>query len=418
MLNRRSLLFSAPAAALAAGATSSLAATDGSLEVPMRVSPQMLDQCLVRATEAGLPGVSAVIGTRRGIAWSGCAGLADIVAGTPITADHVFGVGSITKVFVAVVVLQLVQEGRLSLTDLPAKVLDPVALQGIANLSPDGVEHATVAQLLAHTSGVPSWEDDPNWIRHGRGRDLDPYHIWGRSEALDYVRDHPATSSPGAAFNYSNSGYTILGLLIERVAHRTAAQEIRKRILAPLNLNDTYLEGFEVGHPGRTPHRYHYATAAFREAAGIAPAFVEVRPNLIDVSPSNLSVEWTAGGVVSSPNNLTRFAIALRDGRLLNPSSLGCMQDWKPARPYADMGHGLFRYKSPDGALQGHNGSVLGFTGSLWWAETGDVAVAVLANVGAMHAGVAPPAAYDVALLSDFRTLAHRFATEGAGGAP
>jgi D-alanyl-D-alanine carboxypeptidase len=374
----------------------------------------MLDDRLAEAARAGLPGVSAAIATRRGIVWSGCAGLADMAAGRPITPAHLFGVGSITKVFVAVVVLQLAQEGRLSLTDRPADHLDAAVLRGIANASGESASQATVAQLLSHTGGVPSWEDDPAWIRRGRGHDLDPGHIWGRLEALDYIRGHPAIGAPGAGFSYSNSGYTLLGLLIEQVTQNTAAQEIRQRILAPLKLDDTYLEGFEIGRPERTPRRYHYATQAFREAAGVAAGFAEVRPGLIDVSPSNLSVEWTAGGIISSPRELATFAIALRDGLLLNPSSLAVLRDWKPARPHADMGHGLFRFKGRTGETLGHNGSTLGFTGSLWWAEAGDIAVAALANVGAMHAGATPPTAYDVALFSDFKSLAQRFAAQNS----
>jgi D-alanyl-D-alanine carboxypeptidase len=376
------------------------------------VTPRMLDDCLVKATQAGLPGVSAAIATRQGVVWSGCAGLADVAAGRPITPAHLFGVGSITKVFVAVVVLQLVREGRLSLTDKPATRLGAEVLSGVANASSDSATQATVAQLLSHTGGVPSWEDDPAWIRHGRGQDLDPGRAWGRLEALDYIRGHPAIAAPGAGFSYSNSGYTLLGLLIEQATQRTAAQEIRQRILEPLKLADTYLEGFETGRAERTPRRYHYATQAFREAAGVAPAFAEVRADLIDVSTSNLSVEWTAGGMISSPRDLVTFAIALRDGRLLDPSRLAVMRDWKPARPYADMGHGVFRFKGRGGETQGHNGSTLGFTSSLWWAEAGDVAVAALANVGAMHAGATPPTAYDVALFSEFNSLAQRFAAQ------
>ena len=379
------------------------------------VTQRMLDDCLAKATQGGLPGVSAAIATRQGVIWAGCAGLGDVVAGKPITLDHLFGVGSITKVFVAVVILQLVQEGRLSLDDKPADHLGMQALKGIANVSSDAATQTTIGQLLSHTSGAPSWEDDPAWIRHGRGQNLDPGHIWGRLEALDYIRGRPATSLPGAGFNYSNSGYTLLGLMIEQVTQRTAAHEIRRRILDPLELGDTYLEGFEPGQPHRTPRRYHYATPAFRETAGIAPGFSEVRPDLIDVSTSNLSVEWTAGGIVSSPRDLVTFAIALRDGRLLDQASLLSLRDWKPARPHADMGLGVFRFKDPDGALQGHNGSVLGFTGSLWWAEAGDVAVAVLANAGTMHAGDTPPAASDVALGSDFTASAQRFAAQSTG---
>ncbi len=107
---------------------------------------------------------------------------------------------------------------------------------------------------------------------------------------------------------------------------------------------------------------------------------------MIDVSASNLSVEWTAGGMVSTPADLVRFATALRDGRLLKPESLALMEAWGPARRALAMGQSLFRFFRTAEPLIGHNGSVLGFTGSLVWAEQGDVVIAVLSNVGTMNA--------------------------------
>ena len=116
--------------------------------------------------------------------------------------------------------------------------------------------------------------------------------------------------------------------------------------------------------------------------------------------------------MISSPRDLAAFALALRDGRLLAMPSLAYMRQWQPARSYAAMGHGLFRFTTPMGAFLGHAGSVLGFTGGLGWTEGEDAVIAVLANVGAMHAGETPPAAYDVALNSDFTRLALHYARQ------
>jgi D-alanyl-D-alanine carboxypeptidase len=401
---RRELMVAAGAAALLGDA--SVPVTPAQRHAG-EITPAILADSLERSTRGGPPALSAAIATRRGVIWTGVAGLADLGAGLAIDEANVFGIGSITKLFVAVVILQLIEQHRLALDANPRALLGAIATHGIAN-----ADTATIGELLAHSAGIPSWEDDPAWIKRGRGSGIDTHHHWAKTEALDYIRGAPATAAPGTEFHYSNSGYTLLGMIIESITQQSAAAEIRHRILTPLALADTWLDGFEPGRPDRLPHRYHYATDVFRRDAGVAPAFAEVRPGLIDATGSNLSVEWTAGGIVSSPRDLATFGLALRDGRLLSPASLAYMRQWAPARSYAEMGHGLFRFSTPTGAFQGHAGSVLGFTGGLGWAEDEDAVLAVLANVGAMHSGETPPAAYDIALNSDFTALALSFARQ------
>lgn len=376
-----------------------------------QVTPQQLQAALEGAVTKGAPGISAAIATRDGVIWTGTAGYADIKARTPIQTSHLFGVGSITKVFVTTVIMQLAQEGRLNLDSTAADILGPDVTKGIAN-----ADRATLAQLLAHTGGVISWEDDPRWIREGRGNKLKPSHIWGKTEPLDYIRGpkHAALNEPGEKHNYSNTNYTLLGLVIEKITGQTAEAEIRRRVLEPLNLRSTFLEGFEPFDTSRLPHRYHWATPTFEETAGIAKGFQRVRPDLIDATGSNLSVEWTAGGMVSTPSDLAIFALALRDGRIVSPASLKFMTQWTPARKGSEVGHGLFRTQSDTVATIGHNGSVLGFTGSFYWTEQGDAIVAVLSNVGTMHAGDVPTSAAHFAHQPEFATLAVQFAQQHA----
>jgi len=184
------------------------------------------------------------------------------------------------------------------------------------------------------------------------------------------------------------------------VTGEEAVDEIHRRILTPLGLEDIHLEGFEPVPPGQLAHRYHWATPTFRQDAGVNAAFPEVHPGLIDASSSNLSVEWTAGGMVATARDLALYAVALRDGRLLKPESMKFMTEWSPAGEGAQVGHNVFRSVYPGGvAVIGHDGDVLGFTGSFYWVEGADVAVAVVGNVGSMHstsAGTGPAAAEKV----------------------
>lgn len=357
---------------------------------------------LARAVAAGCPGMAAAVADRRGVVWTGAAGWADVGRRVPLSAEDVFPIGSISKTFTAVVILQLAAEGRLSLDATAADVLGAAAVAGIAN-----ADAATLDQLLSHTGGVPSWEDDPAWIREGRGARYDPTRRWAKTDVLAYVRGpgHAPLSTPGAAFHYANTNYTLLGMVVERVAGRAAEAEIRRRVLRPLGLRRTGFEGLERRHAPR-PRRYHYATDTFRRDAGVSPRFPEVRPGLIEVSASEVALEWTAGGMVSTVRELALFGLALRQGRLLPPAAMRRLMAWRalpgevdpagrPAR--AEVGHGLFRIQRPGGpVLIGHGGDVLGSTGELCWMEAGDVLVAVLANVGTMHAGETPPDAKDV----------------------
>ncbi|MFT4604147.1 MAG: D-alanyl-D-alanine carboxypeptidase [Rhodothermales bacterium] len=364
-----------------------------------------LQGLLEEAISDGVPGLSAAIATSRGVVWTGTAGLADVQAGKPITSDLLFGIGSITKTFVAVVILQLAEEGALSLDATAAHVLGD-AVAGIPN-----ADRATIAQLLNHTGGVPSWEDDPLWIREGRGDALDPAHLWGKTETLPYIVGHQPLDEPGAAYSYANTNYTLLGMIIERATGNDPVAEIHRRILDPLELEDIRLEGFEPVPTDRLPHRYHWATEDFLRDAGVNAAFSEVRPGLIDATASNLSVEWTAGGMVATARDLAIYAVALRDGRLLKPESMDFMLTWFPAGNNTQIGHNLFRTEYPDGlAVIGHSGSVLGFTGSLYWVEGADVVVSVVSNVGTMHSGRVPGSAGSVARSRAFMDLARAVA--------
>ncbi|KAH7395460.1 beta-lactamase/transpeptidase-like protein [Cadophora sp. MPI-SDFR-AT-0126] len=364
---------------------------------------EALQATLQESVDAGVPGIVAAISSSKGLLWSSSAGYADIEDSKSANTVHVFGIGSITKVFVAVVILQLIEEKKLTLTTKLGDLLKPEILDGIANAA-----DATIDRLLSHTSGVESWEDDPTWRVEGRGRDLDPARIWGKTDTLKYIRrPNPSGPKPGE-WDYSNTGYTLLGLVIEKLTGNTAESEIRVRILHPLGMRSTYFEGFEEPGEGPVTSRYHWATETFIKEAGICPIFTRPKGDLINASASNLSVEWAAGGIVSSASDLLKFIISLRDRRLVSASSLDVMRTWQLVEGGTEQGHGIFRWPSPKGygTWIGHHGGVLGFTASLWWKEEGDVAVCLLSNVGTMHCGQVPSSSGAVFSKSDFLKLA------------
>jgi D-alanyl-D-alanine carboxypeptidase len=103
-----------------------------------------------------------------------------------------------------------------------------------------------------------------------------------------------------------------------------------------------WVEGYQQEPSNQLPSRYQFNTDAFRSSAGIAPILTVPRPDLLDVSAASLAPEWAAGGLVATAHDLASFALALRDGRLVNRKQLAFMQQWRTAEPGMQVGHGLF----------------------------------------------------------------------------
>ena len=356
---------------------------------------------LAQGLARGMPSISVAIATRQGVIWSDAVGYADLPSRSLAHTGYLYGIGSITKMFVACVIEQLVDEGRLSLDATGAELLGSETVAGIPNAA-----RATVRQLLDHTSGVPSWEFDSEWIRHGRGSAMDVAHIWGKTEALDYLKSgrDKASNEPGLGYGYSNSNYTLLGLIIEKVTGHEAVLEIHERLLSPRGLTDIRFEGFEPVDAARVPSRYHFATADFVRDAGLHPSFRRVGRQLIDVSRSNLSTEWTAGAVLATARDLALFVRDLRDGQVVGAAALRRMEAFKATDDRdEDMGQGLALDRYGREQLIGYTGNVLGFGAAVGWVPGEDVVVALLTNVGAMHAG--DTAYYPEKLLKSSRVI-------------
>jgi D-alanyl-D-alanine carboxypeptidase len=347
---------------------------------------------LVLGIALGIPGLSVAVGAGDHLAWAGVAGYSDLLRKVPVKIDDRFGVGSITKTFVARVILQLVQEGTLDLQRTAVDYLDLESVRDVPN-----TDRATLVQLLNHQSGIPDWESQEAWIRNARGDGAELGRVWGKAEALEYVRRKhiPADHEPGQRHTYSNTNYTILGLIIQAVTGNDVASEIRGRILRPLHLEDTFFESFEEV-PGGTVHHYQYATPRFAQVAGVHRGFPEIRPYLVESTAANLSSEWTAGGMVSSAKDLVRWAQAMRNGELLGPAmQKEAFRYYPPEESSGSEGQymqGVHRISNfhNDRAALGHGGGTLGFTAKMYWLEQTDIVVVLLTNVGQMHSGLRP----------------------------
>lgn len=353
---------------------------------------QVLKDAMVSGMTLGIPGMSVAIGYKNELIWTGTEGYSDILKKTPVKTDDKFGIGSITKTFVARVILQLAEEGKIDLHKTTADYVDLEIVSRVPN-----ADKASILQLINHQSGVPTWEFDPDWIRDGRGDRMKLGHVWGKTETLKYITDDRAKADfePGEQYAYSNTNYTLLGLIIEEVTGNDLMTEIRNRIFKPLELNQIFLESFEKIEGGTVSH-YHYATPAFKKNAGVHPKFKEIRPYLVESTPANLSPEWAAGGMVASASELVRWAQAIKNGELLGeemqkevfkyypPKSIS-----NPNREYLQGVSSTLNYYDGEKAF-GHSGGTLGFTAMMFWLEESDLTIVLLTNVGRMHSDVNP----------------------------
>jgi D-alanyl-D-alanine carboxypeptidase len=310
--------------------------------------------------QAGIPGVVVVAGAP-GSSWEAAAGVADVSTGAPMTLEHRFRIASVTKLFVAAVVLQLVDEGALSL-DAEVDLIDG---------------GPTVRQLLNHTSG----------LRHAAEMNelLEPYRQ-DRSyrpdltprDALARIASKPRLFSPGEGWSYTGSNYVVLGLLVEEATGSSLRDELRRRITDPLGLADTELPELNATPAGLTRG---YLPADNPVFPGPGPDPVDVT----DIEPFG----WGGGGMVSTARDLARFLQALLGGEVISPATRAEMLSTVPSDWEESDGYGLGIEEvtslwgleaSTCGSAWGHFGFSLGFTTIALASETGDRQVVVMFN--------------------------------------
>ncbi|MFD7594692.1 serine hydrolase domain-containing protein [Kitasatospora sp. NPDC059812] len=323
------------------------------------VVQQRLD-ALVR--QDGVPGALATVRDRNGHTRTYTAGVGDLATGAAVPVDGQVRAGSNTKSFTAVVVLQLVAEGKV---DLEASL--DTYLPGLVRGTGAGGEidgrKITVRQILQHTSGLPDYTHflpDQSLSQYHEPRDL-----------LDLALAQKPDFEPGKGWKYCNTGYLIAGLIIQKVTGRPAGEEITRRVIDRIGLRHTYFptQGDMTVHE-RHPHGY------VTEEPGDQP---------LDVTEQDMSWAWTAGALVSTNSDLNRFFRALLGGELLAPAQLAQMQITVPAEymgPGGRYGLGLAsRPLSCGGVYWGHGGTLPGYATRGGVTEDGraaDIAVTTL----------------------------------------
>ncbi|MEX1170833.1 MAG: serine hydrolase domain-containing protein [Chloroflexota bacterium] len=316
----------------------------------------------LRATY-GMPGVSAAILFPDGTMWRATSGFADVATKRRLTADTEFAVASISKTFLAALILVLDDEGGLDVetpatTYLPDLAIDPTI---------------TIRQLLDHTSGLHDYFYDPDI---DRALLADRTRVWTAEEALSHVG--MPYFEPGAGWHYSNTNYVVLGQVAEAVGGAPLAEQLRTRFLAPLGLDHTHYQGVEKPL-GPVARAYRFSGPGLR----LRPIPLSDRSNIVPFT-SVVTAAGSAGSIASTADDLVIWARALYGGRVLSPASLTAMvadvavtAPFKPSIPY---GLGVQAATVDGRPTLGHSGRLLGSRTVVRWLPDQGMAIAVLTN--------------------------------------
>jgi D-alanyl-D-alanine carboxypeptidase len=272
-----------------------------------------------------------------------------------------FRVASVTKTFVATVVLQLVAEGKVGLDDLVDRRLP--------GLLPDGGA-ITVRELLNHTSGLFDYDEDKSWqetvIAH-------PDREWSPRELVAVATAHGLLFPPGTAWFYSDTNYEVLGLLVEAVTGTTLERELRERIFEPLGLAATSFPNAPA-IDGAHAHGYvGWRTLPWLPAGTLVDATTLVSP----------SIWWAASAIVANADDLARFYAALLGGRLVRADLLAAMRTPSPVTSATlfRYGFGLEQFRTDCGRAYGHLGDGLGYRTAVYARADGRRVAVVMVNI-------------------------------------
>ena len=326
------------------------------------LGPQ-LDQVLAQqAVDNKIPGLTATISFPDGSTWNGANGLGDPTRNIAVEPDTTFVVGSITKTFVTAAIMQLVDEGKLSLDD-PLSKWKPDYPNG---------ENITLRMLLGHTSGLYDYFNHPEYNLRVFN---EPDHHWTPQEVLDNFVLEPKFP-PGEGYHYSNTNFLLLGLVVEAATGKPLGDVLKERFFEPLGLDHTFDQS------SATPPPPGGALGCLQRESGpiCLDDGTDYRPTL-----SAATVAYGAGDIVSTSSDLAEWVKALYGGDVVSADSLAQMTDW---HQYAQEAYGLGTRARTIGGHQafGHTGSLRGFDAAMWYTPDLDTSMVTLTNRGRIDA--------------------------------
>ncbi|MCR8856881.1 beta-lactamase family protein [Bacillus pseudomycoides] len=332
-----SLLYTTPTSIVKADPTENVSSSS---QTSTQRDRNSVKQAMRDTLDLGFPGILAKT-SEGGKTWGYAAGVANLITKKPMKTDFHFRIASVTKTFTATVVLQLAAENRLNLDDSIEKWL-PGVIQGNGY----DAKQITIRQILNHTSGI---------AEYSRSKEADFFKntkkTFTAEELVKIGLSLPPDFAPGKGWSYSNTGYVLLGILIEKVTGNSYAEEIENRIIEPLELSNTFLPGNSSVIPGTNHARGYFQPDGASE--------------LKDVTYYNPSIGSSAGDMISTADDLNKFFSSLLSGKLLKEQQLKQMLTTVPTGSAEISGYGLGIYetKLPNGvSIWGHSGGIPGFS--------------------------------------------------------
>lgn len=308
-----------------------------------------------------LPGISVTLFLPGERVWSGAAGLSHIYNMTPMDTAHLFEMASVTKMYTAAIIFQLMEQGLLSLDDTVGKYLPPM------NYIPSGT---TIRNLLKHRSGLYNYTNNSTianeWFNY-------PDSIWPHLQMINTFVNSPPLFAQGTSYSYSNTNYFLLGMIIEAITGNTFADELKSRILIPHALSQIYFPPDDSLPSTNTPGWTSFTTAGVYDT--------DASPILNDCSRS---MAYTAGAVVAKPYDAAKFTKLLWTGQIISDSSLSIMKQCTSLGMSSSnvngYGYGTMRYIFNGKAYYGHNGDITGFTEMTFYGTADSVGLIISIN--------------------------------------
>lgn len=307
--------------------------------------------------------------------WLHAAGIGDLTTALPIHVDDHWRIASNTKTFTATVVLQLVDEGKLSVDDKLEQFVPGI---------PNGRE-ITLRQVLGMRAGIFDYVADKTFAAN---YDRDPLLPFTPDQGIEIIKRHPPDFAPGATMHYSNSNYLLLGMIIEQVTGQSVGDAITKRIIQPLGLSQT---SYPTTPEMPAPYAHGYEAVA-------------VGDRLRDVTRSNPAVPGAAGAMISTLADLRIWVKALADGALLSPAVQRERLTWSRIPGAAlDLRYGLGILDV--NGLIGHNGGIAGYSSWMVHAPEENATVIMVTTRASEEGGSADPIFIEIVRL----LFPHRF---------
>lgn len=316
---------------------------------------------------ASFPGGTAGFVLADGTSFAIAVGVSDRTSGTPMKPSDRLLLGSVGKTYASAVALQMIHENKFSLDDTLDKFFGKEPwFPRIAHAS-----SMTVRHLMTHTSGLVRYEFNPKFTQD---LSANPDKVWTGVDRLSYLFDAKPPFAPGADWQYSDTNYIVLGMIIEQVSKNSFYDEARKRLLVPFGLKDT------VPADSRTVAGLVQGYAGENNPFGGSDEMI--KDGKFAVNPQ---FEWTGGGWAVTTLDLARWGKVLYEGKAFDRSMMAPFLDGVPAKlgPESKYGLGVIIRPSPAGLTYGHSGFMPGYQTELVYFPEMKVSIAVQVNSSA-----------------------------------